>query len=406
MKLVEKHIINKNHKFYKECDKLCFSSKNLYNFSLYAIRQHFFKTKEYLNNTKLYHIVKTGIDYKNLPAKVSNQTLRVLDRNFKSFFASIKKKDDRKKRIPGYLHKTEGRFITIYERGAVSKRVFKKENKIKLSKSNIEFTTSISDYDNICEVRIVPRRGYYIIEVVYKTIKVEIKKDNKRTAGIDIGLNNLVALVFNTGDIPQLINGRPLKSINQYFNKVISGEKSRLSKENGVKTSNRIKRVNLKRTNKINDYLHKTSRYIVNQLVSKNITKLVIGKNKEWKQDINIGKRNNQNFVNIPHARLIDILIYKCNLVGIDIILQEESYTSNTSFLDNEEIKRHEVYKGKRIKRGLFRSSGGKIINADVNGACNILRKAIPNIIFMDGIEALAVMPIKVSLSGCSKVIQ
>ena len=144
----------------------------------------------------------------------------------------------------------------------------------------------------------------------------------------------------------------------------------------------------------------------MNHLVSNDINTLVVGYNKEWKQDINIGKRNNQNFVNIPHARLIDMLIYKCNLVGIDVIPQEESFTSKTSFLDSEEIKKHGVYKGKRIKRGLFRSSVGKIINADVNGACNILRKAIPNIIFMDGIEALAVMPIKVSLSGFNKAIQ
>ena len=174
---------------------------------------------------------------------------------------------------------------------------------------------------------------------------------------------------------PILINGKPLKSINQYYNKKLANLKSKLRNEK--KTSKRIKSLTNKRNNKVNDYLHKTSRLITNYLVSNNINTLVVGKNKEWKQDVNIGKKNNQNFVQIPHSRLIDMLLYKCKLRGINVIITEESYTSKCSFLDDEGIKKHKVYKGNRIKRGLFKSSEGVLINADVNGSLNILKKVV-----------------------------
>lgn len=395
MQLVEKHLINSGHQFFDECSNLCFLSKNLYNSTLFNIRKHYFESKKYLNLKDSYHLIKNSTDYKNLPAKISNQVIKLVDKNFKSFFSLLKNKEI-KNRIPKYLDKN-GKFITIYEKGAISSRSFKKDGNIKLSKTNIEFHTKVNDFKDIDQVRIVPRIGYYVIEVVYTIPDKQLKIDNKKYGSIDIGLNNLATVTFNDGSKPLIFNGRPLKSINQYFNKKKSDIQSKLEKVNKVKKSKRINKLNLKRTNKINDYLHKTSKKLVNHLVSNNINTLIIGKNNNWKQDINIGRVNNQNFVQIPHYKFIEMLKYKCKIEGINVILQEESYTSKCSFLDNEDVKKHLHYLGKRIKRGLFKTSTGKLINADVNGSYNIMKKAIPNL-FKDGIEGLSVNPIKINI--------
>ena len=395
MQLVEKHLIKKGHQFFDECNNLCFLSKNLYNSTLFNIRKHYFESKKYLNLKDSYHLIKNSTDYKNLPAKVSNQVIKLVDKNFKSFFSLLKNKEI-KNRIPKYLDKN-GKFITIYEKGAISSKSFKKVGSIKLSKTNIEFHTKVNDFKSIDQVRIVPRLGYYVIEVVYTIPDKQLKIDNKKYGSIDIGLNNLATVTFNDGNKPLIFNGRPLKSINQYFNKKKSDIQSKLEKVNKVKKSKRINKLNLKRTNKINDYLHKTSKKLVNHLVSNGINTLIIGKNNNWKQDINIGRVNNQNFVQIPHYKFIEMLKYKCKIEGINVILQEESYTSKCSFLDNEDVKKHQNYLGKRIKRGLFKTSTDKLINADVNGSYNIMKKAIPNL-FKDGIEGLSVNPIKINI--------
>ena len=202
------------------------------------------------------------------------------------------------------------------------------------------------------------------------------KEDNGIYAGIDIGLNNLATIGFNNGK-GLIINGRPLKSINQYYNKKKSELSSELERRNKSKNSKRLNRLTTKRNNKVKDYLHKASTMLVNQLISNNVCKVVIGKNDGWKKEINIGKRNNQNFVNIPHAVFIEMVCYKCKLNGIEVVLREESYTSKCSFIDNEPIKKHDSYAGRRVKRGLFRSENGTFINADLNGALNILRKEV-----------------------------
>ena len=201
-----------------------------------------------------------------------------------------------------------------------------------------------------------------------------MKEDNGRYCSIDLGVNNLSTIGSNILK-PIIINGKPLKSINQYYNKKLAKLKSELKNEK--KTSRRIKSLTVKRNNKVNDYLHKASKLIVNYLVSNNISTLVIGKNKEWKQNANIGKRNNQNFIQIPHTRFIEMLTYKCKLEGIPLIIKEESYTSKCSFIDNEPIKKQKVYIGKRIKRGLFETKEKRLINADLNGSLNILRKVV-----------------------------
>jgi putative transposase len=200
---------------------------------------------------------------------------------------------------------------------------------------------------------------------------------------------------FNNGETPLVINGRPIKSINQYYNKQKAYYQSRL--KGNKHNSNRIQRLTNKRNNKVTDYLHNASRMLVNQLVSREITTLVIGKNPNMKQDINIGKVNNQNFAQLPIMRFGDMVKYKCELEGIKVIYNEESYTSKCSFLDREEICKHEVYMGKRVKRGMFISKCGIKINADVNGSYNIMKKAIPNA-FANGIDCVGVHPLVLTI--------
>jgi IS605 OrfB family transposase len=372
------------------------------------VRQYFFENNKYLSYVENYHITKKQDSYKELPTKVSVQTIKLVDQNFKSFFALLKKKNNNQYKervnIPKYLDKINGRYITKFTKQALGKRIFKKTGKICLSQTEIYINTRLKDFDSINEVRIIPRNNHYIIEVVYEKQELELKIDNNRYLSIDLGLNNLATCCTNIDNfIPFIINGKPLKSINHFYNKELSYYKSKLEKENKRKKSKRINKLTNKRNNKVNNYLHKSSRILVNQLVSNNINTLVIGNNKEWKQDINIGKRNNQNFVQIPHGRFIEMLKYKCKLLGINVILQEESYTSKASFLDLDEIpvygKTHNIkFSGRRMRRGLYKTNKGILLNSDVNGSYNIMRKAIPNV-FTNGIEDLGVNPIKLEIS-------
>ena len=399
MQLVEKHIIRLNHTLYKECDKLCFASKNIYNQALYLIRQEYETTKTYNVLNDSYSYMKDKDCFKQLPQKVAQATLRSVHSVCQSFFGLLHstKAQNKNVKFPHYLHKTNGRYVATFNNQTISKKVFKKVHKIKLSQCNIEFYTKIDDFSSINCVRIVPQLEQYTIEVVYTIADIKPLKSNRTYASIDLGVSNLATITYSDGKQPKIINGKPLKSINQYYNKRLAYYKSKLETVNKKKTSHRIKRFTNKRNNKVNTYLHKASKYIVSDIQSKGITTLVIGKNTEWKTECSIGKVNNQNFIQIPHSRFIDMLSYKCEKVGITVKLQEESYTSKCSFLDGEEICKHETYMGRRVKRGLFKSANGKYINADVNGSYNIMRKAIPNA-FANGIEGVVVRPIVVKL--------
>lgn len=385
--LVEKHQIKYNSKEHKECDKLCFLSKNLYNSTLYAIRQHYFNTKKHLSffEVRKQFVFNNQPDYRALPSKVSQSIQKLVDQNFKSFFALLKSENlNWRPRLHKYLHKTKWRQVVHYWEHSLSKKF---PWYIKLSQTNLKIKTD----KQVCFARIVPNNWKYTIELWYKVHLKEMLVSNWRYASIDLWVNNLVTLVSNYFN-PLIINWKPLKSINQYYNKATSKLR---------KTSYSRKKLWNRRKNKINDYLHKTSRYIVNHLVSNEIDTLVIWYNKEWKQETKLWKVNNQNFVNIPFQRLIEILSYKCRLVGIKVEIQEESYTSKCSFLDNESIEKHENYLWKRIKRWLYQSSLWKLINADVNWALNILRKYVAsiweNLFFSDDVEVCS-MPKKVNL--------
>ncbi|MEG4488093.1 transposase [Microcoleus sp. D2_18a_B4] len=404
MQLTERHIIKSTEHRFVEIDELAFKSKNLYNAANYIIRQSFSYGWGYINYNEMNRLMKSQDAYKALPAKVSQQILMILDKNWKSFFEAVKayKADPSKftgrPKLPKYKDKAKGRNILVYTIQAISRKQLKK-GIIKLSGTGLAIQTKVNP-DQICQVRLVPKCDSYVIEVIYDEPESTFSSD-KSVASIDLGLDNLVALTSNQpGFTPLLINGRPLKSINQLYNKRKAELQSQL--KGSRKTSPRIQRLTRCRNQKVDNYLHHTSRVIVDHLTAKRIGTLVIGKNAQWKTEIDLGTQTNQNFVSIPHARLIEMLEYKARLVGIKVIVQEESYTSRANFLGLDPIPvygktdKDPVFTGKRIKRGLYKTSVGQLINSDVNAAYNILRKAIPNA-FSNGIESCVVQPRRVN---------
>ena len=400
MQLTETHQIRPNHKLYSICDELCFKSKNLYNAALFEFRQSYFdKEADTLTWQNLNRIFNQNnqFDYRELPSKVSNTVLKKLGNNISSFWSLIKKSDYNKKvRLPKYLHKTDGRFIIEFNKQTFSNKR-DEDNNLIICKSSLDLRIP-TKVETPQQVRIVPKVGCYVIEVIYE-IKENKLKQNQRVAAIDLGLNNLATVVTNDGDNPILISGRKIKSINQYYNKMTSKEKSLLP--NNTFTSKSLDRLWLKRNNKISYEIHKITKFLANYFDERDVSKVIIGNNSGWKNGINLGKRNNQNFVNIPYSKFINQLIYKCQLLGITVIIREESYTSKASFLDYDEIPNYEdetkpKFSGKRIKRGLYRSTTRKI-NADVNGAYNIMVKENPNYIISNR-EQLGFNPILIKL--------
>jgi len=401
MQLVEKHIVKESSKDFKVLDELCFKSKNLYNSTLYAIRQEYIKNGIYLSYGKVQKEFQDtkNFDYKQLPAKVAQSVMRKVDKNFTSFFAALKdwKKHPEKykgrPKLPKYKDSLDGRFMAIYTEQTISKVWLKKGFIVLSGLPNFKVRTRMVN-KKINQVRIVPDTGRYTVEVVYTVPDVDPKPDNGVYAAIDLGVNNLATITTNLErDKPLVIDGRKVKSINHHYNKLKAKYQSQIPSYKSVKSTKRLRRIGVKRENKINDYFHKSSRYIVNQLVSKGVNTLIIGKNNGWKQDTIMGKIGNQNFVQIPFNKFISMLEYKCGLVGIDVKVVTEEYTSKCSFLDNEEIGKHDVYMGKRKHRGLFVSSTGRTINADVNGSYNILRKCKPSTFNAKGVQGVVVHP-------------
>jgi len=256
-----------------------------------------------------------------------------------------------------------------------------------ISKPQLQQGTVVLSGLNVCiqtrqrqidQVRVVPCSSHYVVEVVYRKPIAAAVLDYALYAGVDLGIDVLAALASNKpGFVPFLVNGRPLKALNQFYNKCQADLQRDLPE--GTYTSRRIAALTFARQRRIESLLHLTSAYVIEILLHAGIGNLVIGKNVGWKQNINLGKPTNQNFVNIPHARLIEMLTYKATLVGIRVQVIEESYTSKCSFLDRESLEHHDQYLGKRIARGLFRASDGRTIQADLNAAYNIIRKVAPN---------------------------
>lgn len=397
---VEKHTIKPTHPYYSMLDEFCFKSKNLYNFANYQIRQKFCETSEFINYNTMDKLLKQKdmeFDYRNMPtAQSAQQCLRLLEKNWKSFFASVKdyKKNPSKytgrPKLPKYLDKN-GRNILIL----TNNNCKVKDGVIKFPKTFNGFTIK-TNINSLQQVRILPRNKHIVVEVVYNYNASELMCDNGRYLGIDIGLDNLATIVNNVGYDPIVVNGKGLKSMNKYYNKQISHYRAVAKRMNKLDYTERMNRLTIKRNNKIDDFMHKASKFIVDYALGINCNTIIIGNNKDWKRESKMSKNVNQSFVGIPHQRLIEMIQYKCENVGINVIVTEESYTSGTSFLDNELPVKENYDKSRRKFRGLFVSNNGIKINADVNGAYQIIKKVSPNL--FDGVKGVGLHPFKVNI--------
>jgi putative transposase len=378
------------HSKTEHLDLLCSISKKLYNQANWYVRQDFLNLENWLRYEDLNFILNGTINYKLLKAQTSQQILKILDRNWKSFFNAIcewKKNHKRfngQPRFPNY--KKECNYLLIF----TNQNSKIKNNKIILTMSHLfkqkfpEFENPIEisvppfknkSFENFQQIRILPRKKFYEVEIVYKKEVKQSKLDTKRFLSIDLGLNNLITAVENRNIKPIIISGRILKSINQQWNKRKAKLYSIKDKQN-LNWTNQLDTINIKRNSITTDFLHKTAQFIVGYCLNNHIGHICLGKLENIKQNIRMGRRNNQNFVNVPIQKLKQLITYKAQLVGIQIHEVSEAYTSKCSSLDLESIQKHTNYIGKRVKRGLFKGSN-YLLNADVNGALNILRKVI-----------------------------
>lgn len=389
MMLTEIQQVNKENPLYDVFDDLCFKAKNLYNAALYTFRQSFFdvgaKTLGWMEISTMFSKSKQA-DYASLQSKVANNVIKMLGTNISSFWKLLKLKRkgeyNRKVKLPKYLHKTEGRFVLDFRSGTISRKRGEKGEIILCPKSyNIKIPTKIKE--KIKCVRVVPCRNYYKVEVIYE-IKDTVPKSEGCIAGIDLGSKNLLTIAFSDKEKrPAIISGKKIKSINCYFNKIIGETQSKLRPE--TYKSSWLDRLWTKRENKLSYEMHVISKFVADFLDESGCSKVVIGDNKNQKQEINLGRQNNRKFVQIPHQKLFQMLEYKCKQKGIEIIFREESYTSKASFIDNDFIPKFNPenqgkhkFSGKRFKRVIYKTSAGKRINADVNGAYNIMAKQFP----------------------------
>ena len=402
MQLVERHVIKRADPRFAAIDRAAFASKNLYNAANYMVRQSFIHEGIYLNYPEMHRRMKDHEAYKALPAKVAQWVLRLLDKNWQSYFAACAAweagpaKFLGHPRLPGYKDKQQGRNPLVYTTQALSLPALRC-GLICPSMLSIVVETR---QQQVQQVRIVPRIGFYVVEVIYEREPVPAVVNPALHAGVDIGLNNLAVLTSDKpGFVPRVVNGRPVKSINQFYNKRRAELQSRLGKAH---SSRRLDRITTQRTRRIEWYLHTASRRIIELLVAEGIGTLCIGKNSLWKQEAHLGQRNNQNFVSVPHARFVEMLAYKAELVGIKVRVTEESYTSKASFLDADPLPVYgtgalPAFSGKRVKRGLYRAADGRHINADVNGSYNVIRKVAPEA-FAQGSSGCVVHPVRLAV--------
>jgi len=403
-------------------NRLCYHSARLYNVGLYSVRQHYFNTQSYLSYYSNYGECKNNENYKILLSDCSQQILRLVDRDMQSFFKLLTLKKSGKYsesiKLPRYkgtedlsICAIQGRSCRIQKDGKLAIGLTKEfREKYNIFDRRILFTipSNIKNVTEFKEIRIIPQYNgkQFSIEFIY-----ESGKDLRRAQGdgymsIDLGVDNLAACtIFSNGDAQQfLIDGRRLKNINHYYNKKVAMLKSEYSKNKNILSDNtpRMLRLMNGRNNRINDYFSKSVNLIIDKCLENNVTTLVIGYNKGQKQEINIGKVNNQNMIMIPFYKFRQKLQYQCELYGIKYCPQEESYTSKASALDGDTISIYGdtnilQFSGKRIHRGLYQSLDGSVLNADINGSVNILQKYFKerksNVLSTDDVRALVNVP-------------
>ena len=397
---------------YKALRELCFLSKNMYNVALYNIRQYYFSEKKYLSYESNYKLCKDNENYALMNSNSAQQIMKVVDRNFKSFFALIelaKKGNYQYEQInlPHYLKK-DGFFNLIFAEFSLKDGLFTVPMSTSFrrlyGKVSIKLPYNLLD-KKIKEVRILPKSNARFFEVQY-IYEIEPSKEilNPNNAlAVDLGIDNLATCVTNTGK-SFIIDGKRLKSINAYTNKVNAKLQSIKDKQKIKSTTKQQKKLWDKRNCKVNDYLNKSARMVIDYCIANDIGTLVVGYNPTIQQNSDMGKINNQNFVNLPIGQLRDKLNYLCKRYNINFVEQEESYTSNADFLADDDIPTYKAsdsktytFSGKRIQRGLYQSSTGVLLNADCNGALNILRKSKTAPINLQNNEYLSPKRLKVS---------
>jgi len=397
------HIIRKNHYLYKYCDDMTFKSKNLYNRANYIVRENFIKDNLFVSSYDLNKILKYEECFTNLPTKTSQQIIIQLGNNWRSFFRAVKDWSKNKDKYEGQpslpkFKPKNGRNIVFfdYQQGRFKngKFYFPMTGNHKQYSLYIETTIQKKDF-RLLKIR--PYGNCYKIEIVYRKQIEENEEYNDNYLAIDLGINNLTTLTNNIGLRPIVINGRILKSVNNYYNKLQAEAMSYIDRG----SSNRFQKIVTKRNNIFDTHLHRISRTIINYCLDNNIENIVIGRNKDWQRCSKMGKKNNQRFVQIPYEDLIQKILYKAEEVGIRVAVIEEQYTSKSSFIDNDFIPEkfgNYEFSGKRICRGLYKSGNGSIINADVNGSFNILRKCNPEFYYDDRIKDVSFHPIRFNI--------
>lgn len=395
MRQVERHWIKENHELYSVCDDLTFRAKNLYNAGLYQIRQSIFERNKSQDDVKpsVLSWVELVSQFRNdkqsdmlaLPSKVSTNILKLVGSSISSYYQLLRCYHDKsnlnvttKPKPPRYLHKTEGRYLVEFTNQTFSKKMGDNGELILCPKDlNLHIPTQV---ENPKCVRIVPKLGAFVIEIIYEVEEVPLKHTGNYAA-IDLGVDNLASVTFSNGVNPLLLKGSKIKSINQGYNRLIAKAKSNLP--TNQRTSKNIHRLWRNRELKLQAELHKVTSFLSLYFDEMSVEKVFIGKNTGWKQEVALGKKTNQTFVNIPYNTFISQLAYKCKLRGIEVIEQEESYTSKASFVDHDEIpvygetEEKPQFSGKRVSRGLYKTKQGFLINADINGSYNILVKGL-----------------------------
>lgn len=384
-----KHLSKEDYLSLKE---LCHAAKNLTNEAIYNVRQYYFTEGEFLKYEKNYTLLKNSPNYKTLNSNMAQQILKEVDGSFKAFFGLLKLAKQGKYafkdcKLPHYLPKDGYTTLVIgFVRLKGNKLIIPFSNSFKKTHRPIEITIPPVLLDKkVKEIRIIPKAKarFFEIQYTYEAEYIQRNLNKNNALALDLGINNLVTAVSSNGK-SFIIDGRRLKSINQWFNKENARLQSIKDKQHfGKTTTNRQKAIARDRNNKVNDYMNKTARKIIDYCINNNIGTLIVGYNETFQRNSHIGKQNNQNFVNIPYGRLRNKLEYLCELNDIVFIKQEESYTSKASFWDNDDVPTYNAdnpkeyqFNGKRIHRGLYKTAKGKVFNADVNGALNIMRKS------------------------------
>lgn len=377
---------------YSTIRELCHTAKNLANEAIYNVRQYYFTEGEFLKYEKNYVLLKNSLNYKMLNSNMAQQILKEVDGSFKSFFGLLKLAKQGKYafkdcKLPHYLPKYGFATLVIgFVRLNGNKLILPYSNTFRKTHKPVEITIPPILVDkHIKEIRIIPKSKarFFEIQYTYEAECIQRNLNQNNALALDLGINNLVTAVSSEGR-SFIIDGKRLKSVNQWFNKENARLQSVKDKQGfHKKATNRQKILADKRSRQVNDYLSKTARKIIDYCIANNIGTLVVGYNETFQRNSDMGKQNNQNFINIPYGKLRAKLEYFCELNGIVFVKQEESYTSKASFWDKDVIPVYNAdnpqsysFSGKRIQRGLFRTADGTLLNADVNGALNILRKS------------------------------